>query len=94
MRFVVSIVDYHSGFLQVLLMADIQCKAIIRCLRLLFSRCACREETIMDNGLQFVSQDIQVFLAESGVKAPQPIHLHLQSKGEWIGGKLGPRSNV
>ncbi len=68
-QFMVSIVDYHSGYPEVLLTMDICSSAIIRWLKELFSRHGCPDKIVMDNGPQFASSEFQQFLTEHGVHA-------------------------
>ncbi len=68
-QFVVSVVDYHSGYPEVLLTTNICSLAIICWLKELFARHGCPEEMVMDNGWQFASSEFQQFLSEYGVHA-------------------------
>ncbi len=65
-QFVTSMVDYHSGFPEVLLMTDIWSLTIIRWLKELFSCYSCPDEIVMDNGPQFASAEFQLFLENRG----------------------------
>ncbi len=68
-QFVISVVDYHSGYPEVLLSIDIHSAAIICWLKELFARHGCPDKVVMDNGPQFASFEFQQFLAEHGIWA-------------------------
>ncbi len=67
-QFVVSVVDYFSGFLEVLLATDIRSVTIVNWLRMLVARYGYPDEMVRDNGPQFTSQEFQLFLEGGGVK--------------------------
>ncbi len=60
-------VDYCSGYPEVLLSMDIRSSAIIHWLKEQFARYGCPDEVVMDNGPQFASSEFQQFLSEYGV---------------------------
>ncbi len=66
-QFVVSVVDYHSSYPEVLLTSDIRSSMIIKWLLELFTRYGCPDSIIMDNGPQLVSAEFQQFLELKGV---------------------------
>ncbi len=66
-QFVVSVIDYHSGYPEVLLTTGICSSAIVRWLKELFACHGCPDEVVMDNGPQFTSSEFQQFLTEYGV---------------------------
>ncbi len=66
-QFVVSVVDYHSGYPEVSLTTDI-CSATIICwLQELFACYSCPDSIVMDNGPQFVLTEFQHFLEINGI---------------------------
>ncbi len=67
-QFVVTLVDYMSGYPDLLLTTGIRSSAVIRWLRELFAQYGCPDELASDNGPQFRSQEFQLFLEQSGVK--------------------------
>ncbi len=68
-HFVVSIIDYHSGYPKVLLTTDIHSSAIIHWLKELLACHGCPDKVVMDNGPQFASSEFQQFLTKHGVHA-------------------------
>ncbi len=66
-QFVVLVVNYHSGYPEVLLTTDIRSMTIIRWLHELFMRYGCPDSIVMDNGPQFVSAEFRQFLELKGV---------------------------
>ncbi len=72
-QYVVSIVDYYSGYLEVHISTDIRASAIICWLRELFAHYGCPDVIVMDNGPQFArSQNFILFLEQHGVR-PMPV---------------------
>ncbi len=75
-QFIVSIFNYYSRYLEVLLTTDTWASAIIRWLRELFAWYGCPDDIVMDNGPQFAhSQDFIFFLEQYGV-CPLPVSVY------------------
>ena len=61
-RFVTVVIDYHSGFPEVLLSGEITSTRIIRWLTEIFARYGNPSIIVSDNGRQFVSEEFKSFL--------------------------------
>ncbi len=62
----VSVVDYFSGFPEVLLTTDIHSVTIVNWLQMLVACYGYPDEMVHDNGPQFTSQEFQLFLEGEG----------------------------
>ncbi len=79
-QFIISIIDYYSGYPEVLMLTDVLASAIIHWLCELFARYGCPDDIVMDNGAQFAhSQDFILFLEQHGV---HPLHVSVYNPRE------------
>lgn len=67
-KFVISLVDYHSKWLEACLPTPVTSQVVMEFLRALLSREGYLEELVTDNRPQFKSQMLEDFLKERGIK--------------------------
>ncbi len=78
-QFVISIIDYYSGYPEVLMMTDVWATAIICWLRKLFAQFGCPDNIVMDFNFPAPRTSLSSW---SGMGSPYAC-LSLQSRGEW-----------
>lgn len=76
------IVDYYSRFVEVIVMKDISAKSTIHALHETFCRYGIPETMKSDNGPQFVSEALQDFCNEYGIKLRKTTPYWPQANGE------------
>lgn len=75
------VVDAYSKWVDFIIMASTISNAIISALRRLFATHRLPDTLVLDNGLQFTSATLQMFLAGQGIRHAQTAPFHLASNG-------------
>ena len=80
-RFAVSVIDYHSRWAEVYFFSTVTSAVIVKCLTDLFSRFGLPEVLVSDNGVQFVSNEFELFLKSCNIKHVKSSLFFPQSNG-------------
>ena len=80
-RFVISLVDYTSKWLEIRLVAHPDSNNVIKFLTDVFAREGLPCELVTDNGVQFVSLEMESFLRNMGIKHKRCSLYHPQGNG-------------
>ncbi len=80
-KFIVTVIDYASNFLECLLTTDIRSSQIIRWLETVFCCVGNQSVLVSDNGPQFASSEFQGFLQHHGVEHIQSAMYNLTENG-------------
>jgi len=80
-RFAVVVIDYHSKWVEVELMAEVTARRVIQMLHRLFHREGVPECVVSDNGVQFTSREFVTLLAEYGVQHQKTPVYHPMANG-------------
>ena len=80
-RFAVSVIDYHSRWAEVYFCSTVTSAVIVKCLTDLFSRFGLPEVLVSDNGVQFGSNEFELFLKSCNIKHVKSSLFFPQSNG-------------
>ena len=81
-RFVVTLMDHYSGWVEYLLCSETSSRTVIQWLKEVFSRFGLCEELVSDNGSNFCSSEFESFLSACGIRHLRSPVYHPQGNGQ------------
>ncbi len=81
-RFLITLMDHHSGWVEYMLTGETTTPTVIRWLKFLFARYGLPNTLLSDNGRNFTATDFFHFLAKNGVKHDRSPVYHPEGNGQ------------